>query len=129
LAKVEEVFRQRHTEQGDLPFPEPPLPEEPDRIIALRDARAVGREGDEQCNCAASLIPDVISGWKYLYTVRVLERASLVLRRASTGRWVVDDLKARNNRPPSWETTNFVETWLAAYQPETKPSSDEDCPL
>jgi hypothetical protein len=129
LARVEEAFRARHTEGGNLPFPEPPLPDVPGRITALRDSRAVESEGDQQLNCAAGFIPDIIRYTKYLYSITVMERATLALRREKSGRWALEDLRAKNNRPPSWETTNFVEAWLAAHQPETKPSTEEDCPL
>ena len=129
LARVEEAFRARHTEGGNLPFPEPPLPDVPGRITALHDSRAVEAEGDQQLNCAASFIPEIIRNTKYLYSITVLERATLALRRDKSGQWVVDDLRARNNRPPSRETTDFVEAWLAAYQPEPRQIDDEDSPL
>ena len=114
LARVEETFRVRYGDGSEhlTPFPEPPISGVPGRITALRDFAAVVAEGDEQVNCAESYIPDILVGKCYIYSVKVLETATLALRRTADGAWVVDDVRARNNQPPSRETVAYVEEWL-----------------
>ena len=128
LARVEELYRSRYGDGAEhlLPFPEPPVPGIPGRITALRDFFSVVAEGDEQANCAESYIPDIQQGLSYLYAVTVLEGATLALRRTAAGRWVVDDVKARFNRPASRETIEFIYAWLAEHYGNESGARKED---
>lgn len=117
LGRVEAVFRSRYLDGGDActAFPEPPFPDLPGRITALRDYVSVVKEGDEQVNCAQSFIPDIINGRCYLYSIKVGERATLALRCHEDGAWRIDDLRARRNRPPPEEAVARVYAWFAEH--------------
>ena len=99
------------------PFPAPPLAGVPGQISALRDYWTVAAEADEQDNCAISLVPEVLAGNCYIYSVTVSERATLLLRRIGESRlWVVEDLRAESNGPVSDRTAAYVQAWLRECQ-------------
>lgn len=120
LARVEARFRDRFGEEGEYlaPFPEPPVSGIPGRITAIRSYWFLSAEGDEQNNCAETLAPEIVAGRCYVYSVTAFERATLALRRdEKTGRWFIEDLRARDNAAVSQATTAYVRAWLIQMQP------------
>jgi len=120
LGRIEARYRIRFGNDGEFwaPFPPPPIPGVPGRIAALRDFWRLVAEGNQQSNCAEIYAPEIVAGRSYLYSVSVLERATLAIRRKrETGLWVVDDLRAKDNAPPSELTKRYVDEWLRGNQP------------
>jgi len=119
LARVEARFRKLYGDQGEglEAFPPPPFPGIPDEIIPLCDYWALIKEGDEQRNCIAGYGQDVVDGFCYVYSIRVAERATLLLRRLDKStQWLVWDLRAEGNLQASEGTEMFVADWLAINQ-------------
>jgi len=118
LAGVEAEFRRRAGEllYDGTPFPSPPFPGVPGRITPLASFASVATEGDTQQNCSISLVPEIIHGTHYIYTVTVRERATLAIRRSSDRHhWVVEDLRGFRNSAPSHASKIFVANWLSEH--------------
>ena len=134
LARVEARFRELYGDQGEglETFPPPPFPGIPGEIMPLCDRWALIKEGEEQRNCIAGYGQDVVDGFCYVYSVRVAERATLLLRRLEEQTpWLVWDLRAEGNQPASEGTETVVADWLEANQPGSRQNlknyEDLDC--
>lgn len=127
LTAVEKSFRAQFDDETLrlTPFPEPPIAGVPGRITALRDSSAVVMEGEAQQNCAESYLSAIVKGDSYLYSITVLEPATLALERDAMGRWVIEELRAAGNQPPSRETEEFVITWLTEYNCRQRTGEEE----
>ena len=92
------------------PFPPPPVQGNAD-FEPLGTPYELSREGRLQQNCVASYGRRIRQGRCYLYRVLRPERATLalVLRR---GKWVLDDVRAKANRPVAPATLQAISCWL-----------------
>ncbi len=88
----------------------PPIPDA-DHIQALRTAEDVYAEGCEQCNCVWSLLPQLVSGKRFLYRVLAPERATVAIAPSRDG-FGIQELEGACNTPVSTETHETVQYWL-----------------
>ncbi|MBQ7178395.1 MAG: PcfJ domain-containing protein [Victivallales bacterium] len=81
-------------------------------IIPLTTYAMLCDEGQQQHNCVASYVEEVLEGRSFIYRVLQPERCTLELALRG-GRWVVVQLRTACNGAPSKETIDSVNRWLA----------------
>jgi hypothetical protein len=81
-------------------------------IIPLTTYAMLCDEGQQQHNCVASYVGEVLEGRSFIYRILQPERCTLELARHG-GRWVAVQLRTACNGAPSQETIDAVNRWLA----------------
>lgn len=126
LTRIERRLLRLHRDDPDTlaEFPPPPFPGIPGVIEPIQNADALAQEGEQQLNCSYEFLGDILHRESFLYRLHAPERATLALRfDRGELRWVIDDLKARDNRAAAGMTLAFVQHWLA--QVKGKEAADE----
>ncbi len=94
-------------------FPRPPFAGLPGLIEPLTDYLSLKRDEQQMDNCVSAYVSDILSGQTYVYSVRLPERATVVVSRSTQdGSWRIASLFAAGEIRR--ETRGLVEGWLAA---------------
>jgi PcfJ-like protein len=99
-------------------FPEPPIPGSTS-VLPLSSPAMLLEEGRTMRHCVAAYAPDVAEDVLYFYRVEGAERATLMLRRTTSG-WRIGEVSGPNNRTVTCETLEEISRWLQARGRQTE---------
>lgn len=117
----------RSAARGD-DFPPPPIAGT-SAVVPIRARAMLVEEGRLQKNCAADYAAKIAKGKMAIYRVLYPQRCTLSLV-PSRGKWVLDQLKAACNQPPTLATTRAVMDWLrnGSAGPDPSPGTEPCAP-
>ena len=91
--------------------PPPPIPGN-EIIVSLSEAAEIREEGAVMRHCVGSYIRNVAAGRCYIYRVLEPERATLSIKRNTSGQWGIGQLLGPGNAAVSDDTRREVRLWM-----------------
>ena len=106
-------------------FPTPPFAGRLGEIEPVRDLFDLAQEGEEVGNCAfVALLPEILNGEAFIYSVYHPERATLALRRKTAlDEWAMHELLAPRNAEPAPTTIACVKAWFLFEKKNAAPEN------
>ncbi len=108
--KVSAEFEIERVRSDTRRFPSPPLPGNTD-IIPITCPAELVREGEEQSNCVASYLTDILNGTVYIYRMIRPERATLEVFQCEEG-WELGEIAGPANSQVGAESMEAVQRWF-----------------
>jgi len=121
IKKHDQVIRKATNElllRESIDFPSSPLIDS-DSIRHIKNTKELAAESAYMNHCVASYAKAAINKKYYLYRVLSPERATLSLTRKK-GKWLIDQLKCKNDRDASITTFEHVNQWLGSQSKTIK---------